>query len=189
MTIPSEWLYLRQTHGDKIIKVEESASNSKIVEGDAWINSVKNTICAINTADCQAVLLFDPIKKVAAAVHNGWRGSVQNIVGKTVAKMIRDLGSKPENILAGISPSLGPCCAYFTNPFEELPQTLHTYILPDEHSVDFLAYTEHELVMAGLKASNIETAKLCTKCNSDLFFSYRADHNNPGRMAALISLL
>lgn len=191
LNISDKWQYLNQTHSDGIFTAsnKNNINQAPHANADAWILAEKNIVCAINIADCQAVILLDPIAKVAAAIHSGWRGSVQNIVSKTVKQMILDFGTKPENILAGISPSLGPCCAYFTNPFEELPQNLHAYILPDNHSIDFWAYTNHELQTMGLKPGNIETAKLCTKCHSDLFFSYRAERENPGRMAALISLL
>lgn len=184
-----EWHYLQQVHGDNIALVNDNFSTIAGIEGDALITTQTNQPLAINTADCQAVLLFDPVQKVVANVHNGWRGSVQKIISKTVEKMMADFSSQPQDILAGVSPSLGPCCAYFTAPKEELPQFLHQYILPDSHSVDFWQSSKDELLAAGLQESNIELAKLCTKCNSDLFFSYRADKEDHGRMLALITLL
>lgn len=176
-----EWRYVRQSHSDKIV-IDGP-------EGDAIITTESNKVLAINTADCQAVLLFDPVRKVVANVHNGWRGSAQKIVSKTLQKMQTDFGSNPNDILAAVSPALGPCCAYFTDPLQELPQFLHRYILPDQHSVDFWQCTKDELLAAGLKINNVELAEICTKCKSDLFFSYRADKENPGRMVSLIQLL
>lgn len=191
LNITADWSFLKQIHSDKIVIANENNVENYVEppEADALITNQKECFLAVNMADCQAVLLFDPVKKVVSAVHSGWRGSAQNVVSKTIQKMINDFGCNPENILAGVSPSLGPCCSYFTNPQQELPAFLHEYILPDGHSVDFWRHTEQEFLAMGLTKSNIEIAKLCTKCNFNLFFSYRVEPENSNRMVALIGLL
>lgn len=188
--IPAQsWLFSHQVHGDEIHIIDEPVKVPfKFSEGDALITNIPGQAIFVKMADCQAVLLFDPEKNVIAAVHSGWRGSVQNIIGKVVDKMEDHFGCDPSNILAGISYSLGPCCSYFTYPYVELPKSFHRYIAHDKHSVDFWKASIDQLLAAGLKKANIECARICTKCKKDEFYSYRAEKDKAGRMGAVICL-
>lgn len=187
--ISKQWVYLKQVHGDEILIVnDEFDFNASPNVADAAITNLPGFNLVINTADCQAILLFDPIKKVVAAVHSGWRGAAKMVTSKVILLMSKIYGCEPNNILAGVSPSLGPCCSYFTDPHNELPKHMHKYILTDGHKVDFYKAINDELLAAGLKKDHIELAKICTKCKSDLFFSYRQDKQDTGRMASIIGL-
>lgn len=187
--ISSERLFSsKQVHGDKIFLITGETDFSKPLEGyDAFITAEKKLPLLVRFADCQGVLIFDPVKKVIAAVHCGWRGNVLNILGKTVLKMIENFGCDPVDLLVGISPSLGPCCAEFTNPLSELPEFMQKYV-NEKNCVDLWQCSLDQLTEVGVLAENVEISKTCTCCNKDLFFSHRRDKGNTGRMAAIIAL-
>ena len=99
-----------QVHKDDILVFssdDPAPDPAKKRRGDAMITNRPELLLAVKLADCQGVILYDPGQKVAAAVHSGWRGSVINIIGKTIDRMKTAFGCAPENILAGISPSAG----------------------------------------------------------------------------------
>ena len=153
---------------------------------DALITDVPSTCLMIQTADCQAVMLVDPHAHVVANIHCGWRGSVADIVGKTVAYMVAEFGCRPGNMTAAIGPSLGPCCAEFINYNDEIPRQLWPFRVGSHH-FDFWRISRHQLVQAGLLDSHVYAPGMCTRCNPHLFFSYRAAKET-GRFAALIGM-
>lgn len=177
-------IILEQVHGDKIFYAEHPAGN-EILGCDAAITDRKGLFLLVQIADCQAVSIKDPVKNVIANVHNGWRGSAKNIVGKTIREMKNNFGSNPRDLLVNVSPSLGPCCAKFSDPYNELPTHLHGYILKNNH-VDFWKATFDQCVSEGVLTENIEIDGTCTVCNSNKYFSYRADKGDCGRNAVVI---
>ena len=181
----------RQVHGEQIHRIEGIPEKDEERDGvDALMTDRRGVGLMIQHADCQAILLHDPVQSVIAAVHCGWRGSVIGIIEKTVRQMSSCYGSRPEDITAGISPSLGPCCAEFINHREELPgsflafQTRSTYF-------DFWQISRWQLLAAGLQAENISLAAICTSCSPD-FFSYRRavrqSNGITGRNCSIIAL-
>jgi hypothetical protein len=169
-------IYMNQQHGDMVISLKDGLVEvpEQVFDADALITDIPGTAIMVKQADCQGIILFDPIKKAVAVVHSGWRGSVQNISGKTVEKMCTGFGSDPENIIAAIGPSLGRCCAEFTTYEEIFPPHFKDFIHGKAH-FDFWAITEKQLINSGLKKENIEKAGICTKCNRGLFYSYRGE--------------
>jgi polyphenol oxidase len=186
-----EFFHLNQIHGDRIVIIDKNTldpfNEIELLPADAMITSIKNKFLLIKVADCQAIFLLDPIKKVIANIHSGWRSSLINIAGKTVHKMNKEFGCDPSNIIAAISPSLGPCCAEFQNYEKEFAEEFFKY-KKEDFLFDFWQMTFDQLTDAGLSASNIELSKICTSCNTDLFFSYRKE-NITGRFGAVIGLI
>jgi hypothetical protein len=101
--------------------------------------------------------------------------------------MVSNYNSSPSDIVAGIGPSLGQCCAEFTNYTLELPEPFWKYKNNNNH-FDFWRLSFDQLCGAGVLKENIQISQLCTKCNQDLFFSYRRDKVT-GRLANIISLI
>ncbi|MFO8084079.1 MAG: peptidoglycan editing factor PgeF [Desulfobacterales bacterium] len=186
-------IYLKQVHSDRIRvltgKPEQELSNRPDLhlEGDAVVTNLSGRYLVIQVADCQSVLFYDPVKHVAANVHSGWRGSVQNIIGKTVCLMKQQFMSNPEDIVAGIGPSLGPCCAEFVNYRFEIPENFRKY-KTGRHFFDFWAISRKQMTSEGIREENIETAEMCTRCRKDLFFSYRGEQVT-GRFSGVIGIL
>jgi YfiH family protein len=107
-----------QVHGTEVREVPFETQDEKC---DGIFTSKEDIGLMIKHADCQAAIVYDPVENVIANVHAGWRGNVQNIYQAMTLQLKSRFGSKPENLIVGISPSLGPCCAQFINFEKELP--------------------------------------------------------------------
>ena len=186
-------LFARQVHGDDVLVItsdkdqrwlQRSASPPKV---DALVTDLRQRFLTIQVADCQPVLLFEPHRMVVANVHNGWRGSIRNIIGRTVKTMQHAYHCDPGDILAAVGPSLGLCCAEFRHYRREIPQRFWRY-KNDDHHFDFWAISCDQLTEAGIRADNIELSGICTRCHPELFFSYRGE-GITGRFAAVIGLI
>jgi hypothetical protein len=188
----SELVFANQVHGTTIISHSEcgpSGTNlplGKAESGDAMISNAPGKSLVIQTADCQAVLIYDPVRKAVANIHSGWRGSIQNIIGLTIQAMIKKFESDPKNLMAGIGPSLGPCCAEFIHYRSEIPKALWSYKNCSD-CFDFWAMSKDQLTEAGIPSDHIFSSNLCTRCRTDLFFSYRKEKST-GRFAAVIGI-
>ena len=185
-------VFARQVHGCNIAVLSRDsekrgiASAGRAVTADAMVTDIFGRNLVIQVADCQAVLLYEPTRRVIANVHCGWRGSVQNIIGRTVEVMEQHFGCRPGRIRAGIGPSLGPCCAEFINYRKEIPLEFWRYKGLNDH-FDFWSLSGDQLKRAGVAEINIEFGGICTRCHTDDFFSYRAQRTT-GRFAAVIGL-
>ena len=177
-----------QVHGCRecLVTGGNAAAAEEIPDADILITSQPGLGLIIKQADCQAVMLYDPVRRVAANVHCGWRGQVQNVLGEAVTRLQERFGSRPEDLVAAISPSLGPCCAEFRNFRQEFPPDLWPYQVRPTY-FDLWALSRDQLTAAGLKPQQIDIAGLCTRCRGDQFFSYRREHRT-GRQGAVIGL-
>lgn len=165
-------LSARQNHGEWIhVQTSPLAADLEVSDCDALITNQRDIALIIQHADCQAILLYDPRHMVIAAVHSGWRGSVANLLAKTVQRLQIDFGTVPSDIQAVISPSLGPCCAEFVNYPEELPEDFTRFMVRPNY-FDFWQISLMQLQQCGLVAESVQLPTVCTSCSAD-FFSYR----------------
>lgn len=175
-----------QVHGSDVYVVKEKPEDDIIVNGfDALITDIGGIGLMIQQADCQAVMLFDPEKKAVGIAHVGWRGTVLNIIAKTVSAMKHSFTTESGDLKAAISPSLGPCCAEFVNYHSELPESLHAYQVQPNY-FDFWAISRDQLCAAGVRSESIHVAEVCTCCSQD-YFSYRRDRET-GRFASAVGI-
>lgn len=102
----------RQVHSDIVHLVSEQSlrSLSDAPKGDALITREKGVVLAVQTADCIPILLADAKNKAVAAIHAGWRGTIQRIAAKTVGRMQMEFGTQPKHVLAALGPGIGGCC-------------------------------------------------------------------------------
>jgi YfiH family protein len=187
-----------QVHGDKIHRARKSDRGSDILRPneltdiDGLITNEPEIVLAIYFADCVPVFLADPVKKVIAAVHAGWRGTVMKIAQKAADLMIREYGSNPSDIFAGIGPSICkerfevdyPVAKEF---FDALPYAAE-YIESrnSKYYVDLWGINKRELTERGIV--NIEISNLCTASRQDLFYSHRISGTNRGIQAGFIQI-
>jgi len=165
-------LSAKQIHGTGVYCLTKPLTGSLEVEGvDALITDQQGVGLMIQQADCQAVLLFDPVKNIIAALHCGWRGSVVNIIDKVISCMKTGFGVVPGDLEAAISPSLGPCCAEFINYQHELPDEFMSFMVRPDY-FDFWQISKHQLIGVGVPEEKINVAGTCTCCSKD-YFSYR----------------
>ncbi len=180
-----------QVHGSSVWVDDGATARAHEVDGyDALVSNRRGTALMIQQADCQAVLLYDPVHRAIGAVHNGWRGSVANVIGAAIDQMQRHYGTVPGDLQARIGPSLGPCCAEFVNFRDELPEKFHRF-QARKHYFDFWQISARQLTAAGVRAASIELPDICTSCSAD-YFSYRraVREGNPvcGRHGSVIFL-
>jgi YfiH family protein len=177
-----------QVHGRRasVITGPPPAPAAELPEVDILITSRPDTGLLIKQADCQAVMFYDPRRRVAANVHCGWRGQVGNVLGEAVSLLQDLMGSKPADLYAAIGPSLGPCCAEFRHYEREFPPHLWAYQVKPTY-FDLWRLSLDQLTAAGLKAERIDIARVCTRCAPENFFSYRRDKTT-GRHGAVIAL-
>lgn len=99
---------LQQMHSDVLHIVKKAQCDA--VKGDALATQTPGLLLGIQTADCIPILLVDPRRRVVAAIHAGWRGTLGRIAAKTVGRMVMEFGTRPENLLAALGPGIGRCC-------------------------------------------------------------------------------
>jgi copper oxidase (laccase) domain-containing protein len=203
--------FVNQAHGSLILEPEISyspCSSKDLIGGfDALIGRPGANLM-IKLADCQGILLYSPPSKIFALVHSGWRGSVLNILGKTVARLRDSYGVRPQSLLAGVSPSIGPCHMEFKSYREDLPRELWGYKAgrkdkagdkagdgikdgtKDENGsgdyFDFPRLTLDQLTDSGVLKENVEFSGFCSYCEEDLFYSHR--RGDRGRFAVMAGL-
>ncbi|MBF0375920.1 MAG: peptidoglycan editing factor PgeF [Desulfamplus sp.] len=197
-------IYLNQVHGDDflILKKDDNklnnyhTSNSYIgfespKNADGIVTNIEGLLTVMQVADCQAIILYDPVNQVIANIHSGWRGTLLNIVGRGVDIMVEQFYTKPYEILAAISPSLGPCCAEFRNYREEIPEDFWKYRVKEignGYNFDFWKISHDQLAEKGVLSEHIEIAEVCTPCTSNIFYSYRKE-GLTGRFAVAAGLI
>lgn len=184
-------LSTRQVHGDDIFITDNNPTKDlELVGFDALMTDIPAIGLMIQQADCQAVTLFDPLHSAIAAIHCGWKGSVLQILAKTVRAMKTRYNSAASKLHATISPSLGPCCAEFKNHPTELPSSFLAFQVKENY-FNFWNISEIQLIDAGLKKENISISGVCTSCSKD-YFSYRRARREgkgqTGRCATVIAL-
>lgn len=192
----------KQTHTTNIRIVTESDAGKGIIcerdfdDTDGLITDVPGITLVTQFADCTGLLFCDPKKRVIAASHAGWRGTAGEIGRLTVEKMHDSFGCDPGDIRAGIAPSIGPCCFEVDQPvidqFEKIKSYDVSKVIKDDgngkYHVDLWKANCLSLLSAGLREENISVTDICTKCNSDVFFSHRVTGFDRGNLAALICL-
>jgi YfiH family protein len=188
-----------QVHGSSVYCVEDlphadpAAPCSVCGEYDALITDRPGITLLIRVADCVPIVLYDPVRRVVAALHAGWKGTVANIAAATVARMGMRYGCRARDICAGIGPSIGPCCFEVGSDVSEQfrKASFGDMCLPADSGgirVDLPGANRAALLRSGLLPHNIEMAGYCTACNLDVFFSYRGEKGNTGRFGLFAGL-
>lgn len=163
--------FKNQLHGTDLFVIDGPEFDQ---DGDALITKASQIPLVIRVADCASVILFEPQKRIIANIHAGWRGISKKIIHKTISQLADRFKVKSKNLLAAISPMIGPCCCRFSNPHKELPKFMHRYIT-EENTVNLWGAVEGQLRECGILEQNIENPRICTVCNPEDFYSYRRD--------------
>lgn len=193
----------RQEHTDHIRIISEADIGKGILKErdytgvDGMITNIRNIPLVTLYADCVPLVFLDPVQKVIASSHSGWRGTVRQIGRKTVERMQEVYGCRPENILAAILPCIGPCCYEVDEPlyraFSEvdcLPmnEIFHKTETPGKYMLDLPMANKLILLAAGIREENLTVTDVCTNCNADTLHSHRATGGHRGNLAAIIEL-
>ncbi len=195
---PKKMVLTRQTHSDIVRVVTDADCNGlchrDYPECDALVTNTPGVTLMVFTADCTPILFHDPVTGAVGAAHAGWRGTAQDIAGKTVAAMVEHFSCDVQNIRCAIGPNLGQChfetdgdvphALIGTFGREVLPyiQKIDGKFHPDLKAINALA-----LMRRGVDAGNIEISKACTWCESDRFWSHRVTKGDRGSQGAVIT--
>ena len=186
-----------QVHGDdvKIVRIVEDAANTE-ERFDALTSNLSGILVGVKTADCVPVLLGDPVSGAFAAVHAGWRGTVESIVAKTAEKMKGNFGTDANDLICAIGPA-ATCKSYeigqdVIDAFKKNFSTSGKYFTPtrDGHAlIDLHLANKDQLIASGIADENIFVAPFCTMERTDLFFSYRIEKKKYAKTGRLLSVI
>ena len=202
-TFPAEGFCIhRQVHGTDLHYVTKQnlrlpPINDGLEEFDGCYTDRANVPLCVFTADCVPVLLCDPEAGVIAAAHSGWKGTVKDMMGSAVAKLV-SLGARTENIRAAIGPAISGCCFEVGPEVKEAVEALLGEAaaglsvpeegVPGKFLVDIKETNRRRLLQLGLMPENIDVSDVCTMCSSDLYWSHRVTAGKRGTMANIIML-
>lgn len=191
----------RQNHTKNVQIVEEKGSgsefyNEKYLQTDGLITSKPNIMLSTSNADCILLLFFDPIKKVIANTHSGWKGTLQRISVETVKQMQKNYGSNPEDIICCMCPSIRKCHfevsqkekELFESEFKELHGFIEKAEADQKWNIDTIYINKEILKNAGLKEENIIDSGICSVCESDQIHSFRVEGENYKLATAIIEI-
>lgn len=180
-----------QKHTDTIVVLSK---NTNLQIADAVITDKKDILIGVKVADCLPILLYDPVIKVIAAVHAGWRGTAKGILKKTIIKMVEIFNSKASDILIAIGPSIKGCC-YEVG--QEVIEALKNETSSYEYVINFTGKKHVDLAIAnriqalsiGINNNNIWISSNCTFCNYLRYASYRFHGKKAGRQYGIIGMI
>ena len=195
----------RLTHGNQVtvLRASDSADLSlekrpvrsgsdheeQVFGTDGVLSDITGLHVLMTFADCVPILVADRRRGVIGAAHAGWRGTASGMASHLIRAMQDSFGCDPSDIIAGIGPSIGPCCytvaeevvAAFASRGSE-----PVLVRNGATRLDLWATNERQLQAAGASASAIENLRVCTGCNVDTYFSHRAEGGLTGRLALCI---
>lgn len=191
-----------QTHTNNVLTVDESHRGTGITKPsfqdvDGMITNKRGVALVTQYADCTPLLFCDPVKRVIATSHAGWRGTVKLIGKVTVEKMVREFGCNPSDIIVGIGPCIGQCCYEVDDPvyneFKKIDFLDFGKIFINKENgrymLDLVEANKQILINAGISSENIDANDICTCCNHKDLHSHRATAGKRGNLAAIIELI
>jgi YfiH family protein len=202
---------VKQVHGAAVLKVSGGWTRpADRSEADVLVSNDPTVAVAVRVADCVPVLLADRKTAAVSAVHAGWRGTAARAVVAAVQALTRECGTRPEDLIAAIGPSIGPCCyevgselvdafvaagherSSIDRWFTTTPSPRGSFGgSPSAKSgplrLDLPGANRDQLVVAGVPESHIHLSGLCTAMHLDVFTSYRVEKENAGRLLGVIN--
>ncbi len=178
----------QQDHTDRVIEIDDSNKDNYKFDSfskdcvDGYIVSQKGIATLITTADCNPIIIYDKKNNVIANVHAGWKGVINKIYINAINKMVEKYNSAPSDLIVCIGPSIRKCC--FTSQEESFKEKFtSTFNYEDKYlqydsdnttfHIDLICILKNEFEKVGIKIENIHVADICTRCNTEDFYSYR----------------
>lgn len=193
-----------QTHTTNVRLVTETDAGKGITrerdytDVDGLITNIPGITLVTFYADCVPLYFLDPVQRAIGLSHSGWRGTVNRMGAVTVKRMEKEFGSKAEDLIACIGPSICKDCyevgSEVAGEFvKEFGRKHRQDLLIDKgkgkYFLDLWKANELVLLEAGIRKENIQVTDICTHCNSDLLFSHRTTGNERGNLAAFLGLI
>ena len=192
----------QQKHTDVVKCIDKVESTEELSNVDGLITNKPGITLTSKNADCILFLFYDPVKRVIANVHSGWRGTFEKIAEKAVQKMINYYGSKAEDILCFISPCIRKDHFEVEEDVKELCESIFGFTGRTEefielgeiedgvqkYYIDTVLINKILLESLGLKERNIIDCGICSSCNGDRIESVRVDGESSGRATMIVTL-
>ncbi len=191
------FVYTNQTHTTEVAQVKAGDAGKVFMNTDGLVTNVPGLTLVTFYADCVPLFFLDPQQKAIGLSHSGWRGTVHKMGKVTVEKMQEIFGSRPEDLLCAIGPSIcQDCYEVSEDVIHQIQEALPSYQQRDlyyqkengKYQLNLWRANELVLMEAGVKQENIQTTTLCTSCNNTYLFSHRKQGLNRGNLSALLSL-
>ena len=198
---------LRQVHSATSLVVPDPRSIPAFVDSegraiqvaDGLITAAPGILLGIQTADCVPVLAADTRQHVVAAFHAGWRGTAARIVEHGIAQMVSSFGCRPEDLVAAVGPSIGPCCYTVGEELhgafrDTFPYAESLFAGSSETGLRFDLWeaNRRQLLDSGVSATKITIMAECTGCtglpSARRYFSHRCEQGFTGRMMSIIGV-
>ncbi len=179
---------------EEMLSLTAEARRQRLEGVDALMTDIPGVCIGVSTADCIPVLLYDPVRHAACAVHAGWRGTVKRIVEKAVAKMTDVYGSRPCDMIAQIGPGISldsfevgdevyeafASEGFIMDPISKKYET--TDGIGKKWHIDLPACNRQQLIDSGVTSTKIAISSVCTVKQSETFFSARRLGIHSGRI-------
>ena len=201
----AEMVTVRQVHSAKTLTVPDDLSGffteegRAAIEADGLTTKVPGVLLGIQTADCVPVLVADAKLRVVAGFHAGWRGTVAGIVERGVAQMSAEYGSRPEDLVAAVGPSIGACCYSVGDEVREAFAEGFSYVSDlfetrgESLFLDLWEANRRQLLAAGVPEAGISVVGECSGCaglpGRRRYFSHRCEKGFTGRMMSVIGVV
>ncbi len=183
-----------QVHSTDVVCAEQPRDlNEPHQKADAIFTNNPHITLFMRFADCVPIMVYDPVKTVVGLIHAGWKGTVNNIVGESINAIAKRYDVDPGTVHVGIGPSIGPdhyavgeeVVLQVRKNFGDASRSLLTTVGSYTH-FDLWQANHFWLEQAGVRS--IETARICTACHLEDWFSHRAEKGLTGRFGAMIAL-
>lgn len=182
---------VNQIHSKNVIVANQAMDGKS--EGDAILTNTPGLLLLMRFADCVPILIVDPVNRAIGIAHAGWQGTVQEVAYHAVMGMISEYGSDPENIVAGIGPSIGP--DHYEVGSDVVEMALETFEENEDHvlirqdgKVKFDLWEANRISLSRAGVERIEISGVCTACKQQNWFSHRGSGGKTGRFGAVIGL-
>ena len=186
---------LHQVHGHTIVVANEVGTTG-LPKADGIVSDDPTLALVVRVADCAPILVADRRLGVVAAVHAGWRSTMQAIAPRAVQALGHAYGSRPQDLTVAIGPSLGACCGEMGEEVvDAFRQAGHAAAAIDRWfpstpgrrpHFDLWRANVDQLTAAGVEPAAIHVCGLCTRTYPAQLHSYRSAGPGAGRMAAVI---
>lgn len=183
--IPLEnFVFLKQVHKGTVVYIDRDQCGKSlqepVLEGDGMFTDYNGICLAITLADCVGIAIYDPKKHIAGICHSGWKGTLLNICGKLVEKMVETGGCATENLLVSLSPAICYRCYEISCELAEKFSTKYASFVKKirkKYHLDMKGIITSQLVEKGVRKGNIFDSSICTSENTHIFYSHRAEKN------------
>ena len=194
---PEDMTYTHQTHTTNVAVVRAEDRGRRFLETDGMVTNVPGICLVTFYADCVPLFLVDPVKKAIGLSHSGWRGTVGKMGKVTVQAMRREYGSRPEDIVAAIGPSIcQDCYEVSEDVIDRFRDSFNEAVWPKlfyrkengKYQLDLWRANEEVFLETGIRRENLAVTNLCTHCNQEVLFSHRATGEKRGNLSAFLAL-